>query len=194
MKNSQNIQISKHYKLLTLLFAFMMLGAIKGNAQTWTNSERDLIELFNKSNSKNNGRKYFNTIVSVSKDEIKVRDVVTHKERTIKLVAAAYTKTPNIYMSNIRVCGTGWGGVNIWQSDVPVIFQPGDTVLVDVNYHRVPGNNTVDPKHKNTLPEDYYENSDELTSYTVRILVPADAVDLYLNRKKPNVQNEQKVR
>jgi hypothetical protein len=75
-----------------------------------------------------------------------------------------------------------------------VIFQPGDTVLVDVNYNRIPGNNTVDPKHKNTLPEDYYKSADELTSFTVRILVPADAVDLYLNRKQPDIQNEQKVR
>ena len=196
MKNNQNISISKSYHALpfALMFCLMMGGVAKGKAQSWSNADREQVERYNLNKNKNADRRFFNTIVAVYDGEIRVRDIVTHKERKIKMVPMGYDKgnTPIVYLSTMSV-GTAWGGTSIHQKDVSVVFQPGDTILVDIEADRISGNNPLRGEYYTTADE-YYNNSENLVSSTVRILVPADALRLFLNRKSTNNQIEQKVR
>ena len=161
MQNNENTQISK--LPLLLVFNLIMAWGMRGNAQqswNWTDKECETIEQFNRGSVSYCGKKCFNTIVSVSNDAIVIRDNVTQKERTIKLVNAGYgnTNQSNIFISTLSTGGCVWGGTIIGQNDVTVILHPGDIIVVDVNYDRIPGNNTRDNKHKNITPEEYYIN------------------------------------
>lgn len=196
MKNNQNISVSKSYRALpfALLFGLMVGAASKGNAQSWSRADYERVEQYNLNESKNADRLYFNTIVAVSDNEIRVRDIATNKERIIKIVPMNYDKgnSPIIYLSTMS-SGSAWGGTPIHQNYIHVVFQPGDTVLIGIEADRVSDNNPLKGEY-NTTAEKYYKNSGEMLSSAVRILVPADALKLFLNRKNLTNKTEQRVR
>ena len=180
MKKNQNIQISTSYNKILLFVLLLVSCRASLYAQSWTQKDREKVEKFNAchdSKSLFTDKMYFNTIVAVSTEGIIIRDNKTKKERIIKPEYVGWGSVfSSVMLSTVKK--TGFTCNRIPQSQLPIVFRPGDTIAIQVCGDAIPEQGIyytgLTTYGHYVDVDDWYNQSSVLPSSCVKLIVPSE--------------------